>query len=81
MRVIALLLAFMLTGCTVDQPNASTKCDEVSAVLSDPSSTHDQVAKAMETVEITSALACDRVALGTSGGVIKLANFSNMAPL
>jgi hypothetical protein len=50
MRIMAaLLFAFMLTGCTVEQPNASTECDEVSAVLSDPSSTHDQVAKAMET--------------------------------
>jgi hypothetical protein len=49
MKVVALLLAFILTGCTVDQPNASTKCNEVSAVLSDPPSTHDQVAKAMET--------------------------------
>jgi hypothetical protein len=49
MKIIALLLlAFMLTGCTGDRLRASTKCDEVSAVMSNPSATRDQVAVAME---------------------------------
>jgi hypothetical protein len=48
MRIIALLLLFMLTGCTGDRLRASTKCDEVSAVMSNPSATRDQVAAAME---------------------------------
>jgi hypothetical protein len=48
MRIIALLLAFMLTGCTGDRLRASTKCDAVSAVLSNPAATRDQVAIAME---------------------------------
>jgi hypothetical protein len=48
MRIIALLLAFTLPGCTGDRLRASTKCDDVSAVMSNPSATHDQVAAAME---------------------------------
>ena len=48
MRIIALLLALMLTGCAGDRLRASTKCDAVSAVLSNPSATRDQVAVAME---------------------------------
>jgi hypothetical protein len=49
MRIIALLFTLMLTGCTGDRLRASTKCDAVSAVMSDPSATRDQVALAMET--------------------------------
>jgi outer membrane murein-binding lipoprotein Lpp len=49
MRIMAaLLFAFMLTGCTGDRLRARTKCDEVSAVMSNPSATRDQVASAME---------------------------------
>jgi hypothetical protein len=48
MRIIALLFALALTGCTGDRLRASTKCDEVSAVMSNPSATRDQVAVAME---------------------------------
>src|ERR1022692_2565497 len=46
MRIIALLFALALTGCTGDRLRASTKCDEVSAVMSNPSATRDQVAVA-----------------------------------
>jgi hypothetical protein len=49
MRIIALLLAFMLIGCTGDRLRASTKCDAVSAALSNPIATRDQVAMTMET--------------------------------
>jgi hypothetical protein len=49
MRIMAaLLFAFMLTGCEGDRFRAPTKCDEVSAVMSNPSATRDQVAAAME---------------------------------
>jgi hypothetical protein len=48
MRIIALLFAFMLTGCTGDRLQAATKCDAVSAVLGNPSATRGQVATAME---------------------------------
>jgi hypothetical protein len=48
MKIVALLLAFMLIGCTGDRLRASTKCDDVSAVMSNPSATRDQVAAAME---------------------------------
>jgi len=49
MRIVAVLLfAFMLTGCTGDRLRASTRCDDVSAVMSNPSATRDQVAAAME---------------------------------
>jgi hypothetical protein len=48
MKIVALLLAFILIGCTGDRLRASTKCDDVSAVMSNPSATRDQVAAAME---------------------------------
>jgi len=48
MRIIALLFALVLTGCEGDRLRASTKCDEVSAVMANPSATRDQVAAAME---------------------------------
>ena len=48
MRIIALLFALALTECTGDRLRASTKCDEVSAVMSNPSASRDQVAVAME---------------------------------
>jgi hypothetical protein len=48
MRIIALLFAFVLTGCAGDRLLAATKCDAVSAVLGNPSATRGQVAAAME---------------------------------
>jgi hypothetical protein len=52
MRIIALLFAFMLTGCVGDRLTAEakpiTKCETVSALLSNPSATRGQVATAME---------------------------------
>jgi hypothetical protein len=48
MRIMVLLFTFMLTGCTGDRLRAPTKCDAVSAVMSNPSATPDQVAAAME---------------------------------
>jgi hypothetical protein len=49
MRIMAaLLFAFMLTGCEGDRFRARTKCDDVSAVMLNPSATRDQVAAAME---------------------------------
>jgi hypothetical protein len=53
MRIIALLFAFMLTGCAGDRLTAetkpmTTKCETVSALLSNPSATRGQVATAME---------------------------------
>jgi hypothetical protein len=45
MRIIALLFAFVLTGCAGDRLQAATKCDAVSA---NPSATRGQVAAAME---------------------------------
>jgi hypothetical protein len=48
MRIIVLLLAFMLTGCAGDRLKAPTKCNAVSAVLSNPSTTRSQEAAAME---------------------------------
>jgi hypothetical protein len=52
MRIIALLFAFMLTGCAGDRLIAETKpitkCETVSALLSNPSATRGQVATAME---------------------------------
>jgi hypothetical protein len=60
MKIVALLLAFILIGCTGDRLRASTKCDDVSAVMSNPSATRDQVAAWVGT---TGALAHDGVAL------------------
>jgi hypothetical protein len=48
MRIIVILLACMLTGCAGDRLKAPTKCDAVSAVLSNPSTTRRQEAAAME---------------------------------
>src|SRR5450631_604049 len=52
MRIIALLFAFMLAGCAGDRLIAETKpitkCETVSALLSNPSATRGQVATAME---------------------------------
>jgi hypothetical protein len=48
MRIIVLLLAFMSTGCAGDRLKAPTKCDAVSAILSNPSTTRSQEAAAME---------------------------------
>jgi hypothetical protein len=52
MRIIALLFAFMLTGCAGDRLTAETKpmtkCETVSALLLNPSATRGQVATAME---------------------------------
>jgi hypothetical protein len=44
----ALLLALMLAGCAGDRLNRRTKCETVSAILSNPSATRDQVGIAME---------------------------------
>ncbi|SHG46203.1 hypothetical protein SAMN05443248_1636 [Bradyrhizobium erythrophlei] len=44
----ALLLALMLAGCAGDRLTRRTKCETVSAVLSNPSATRDQIAIAME---------------------------------
>jgi hypothetical protein len=44
MKIIALLFALVLTGCTGDRFRAPTKCDEVSAVMLNPSATRNQVA-------------------------------------
>jgi hypothetical protein len=50
--ITALSFAVMLGGCTGDRLKAETrpmqKCETVSAVLSNPSATRDQVAAAME---------------------------------
>ena len=48
MRIMVLLFAFMLAGCAGDRLTRRTKCETVSAVLSNPSATRDQVATAME---------------------------------
>jgi hypothetical protein len=52
MRIIALLFAFMLTGCAGGRLTAETKpmtkCETVSALLSNPSATRRQVAAAVE---------------------------------
>jgi hypothetical protein len=46
--LIVMLLVFMLTGCAGDRLKAPTKCDAVSAVLSNPPTTRRQEAAAME---------------------------------
>jgi hypothetical protein len=38
---MVLLLAFVLTGCAADRLKAPTKCDAVTAVLSNPSTTRE----------------------------------------
>jgi len=48
MRIVVLLLALMLAGCAGDRLKAPTKCDAVSAVLGNPSTTRRQEAAAME---------------------------------
>jgi hypothetical protein len=48
MRIMILLCAFVLTGCAGDRLKAPTKCDAVSAVLSNPSTTRRQEEAAME---------------------------------
>ena len=48
MRIIALLFAFVLSGCAGDRLKAPTKCDAVSAVLGNPAATRGQVTAAME---------------------------------
>jgi len=48
MRIMVLLFAFMLAGCAGDRLKPPTKCDAVSAVLSNPSTTPHQEAAAME---------------------------------
>jgi hypothetical protein len=48
MRIMILLFAVILTGCAGDRLKAPTKCDAVSAVLSNPSVTRRQEAAAME---------------------------------
>jgi hypothetical protein len=48
MKMTALLLALMLTGCAGDRLKAPTNCDAVSAVLANPSVTRRQEAAAME---------------------------------
>jgi hypothetical protein len=49
MRIVVAFFALMLlTGCAGDRLKAPTKCDAVSAVVSNPSATRDQVAAAME---------------------------------
>jgi hypothetical protein len=48
MKIIALIFAFVLTGCAGDRLQAATKCDAVSAVLGNPAATRGQVAAAME---------------------------------
>jgi hypothetical protein len=45
---MVLLFAFMLAGCAGDRLKPPTKCDAVSAVLSNPSTTPHQEAAAME---------------------------------
>src|ERR1700692_2902044 len=64
MRIIALLFAFMLTGCAGDRLIAETKtitkCETVSALLSNPSATRGQVATAMEMGRNNRALVLDR---------------------
>jgi hypothetical protein len=45
---MVLLLAFVLTGCAADRLKAPTKCDAVTAVLSNPSTTRRQEEAAME---------------------------------
>jgi hypothetical protein len=48
MRIIILLLAFTLAGCVGDRlTGRRTMCETVSAVLANPSATHDQVATAI----------------------------------
>jgi hypothetical protein len=47
-RIMVLLLAFVLTGCAADRLKAPTKCDAVTAVLSNPSTTRRQEEAAME---------------------------------
>jgi hypothetical protein len=42
------MFALMLAGCAGDRLSSQTKCETVSAVLSNPSATRDQVATAME---------------------------------
>ena len=48
MRIIVMLLVFMLTGRAGDRLKVPTKCDAVSAVLSNPPTTRRQEAAAME---------------------------------
>ena len=48
MRITALVFVLMLAGCAGDRLSSRTKCETVSAVLSNPSATRDQVATAME---------------------------------
>src|SRR4051794_5100677 len=48
MRIMVLLFSFMLAGCAGDRLRAPTKCEAVSAVLSNPSTTRRQEAAAME---------------------------------
>jgi hypothetical protein len=48
MRMMVLLFAFTLAGCAGDRLSGRTKCETVSAVLSNPSATRDQYAIAME---------------------------------
>ena len=48
MRIMVLMFALMLAGCAGDRLSGQTKCETVSAVLSNPSATRDQVATAME---------------------------------
>src|SRR5450631_122639 len=73
MRIIALLFAFMLTGCAGDrliaETKAITKCETVSALLSNPSATRGQVATAMEMGRITGALVLDRLEQKSLGGL------------
>jgi hypothetical protein len=56
MKIIALLLAFTLTGCTGDRLRSSIT-----------SATRDQVATAMEQAETTVALVRDRFELKPQG--------------
>jgi hypothetical protein len=48
MRIMVLLFAFTLAGCAGDRLFGRTKCETVSAVLSNPTGTRDQYAIAME---------------------------------
>jgi hypothetical protein len=47
MRIIAPLIALVLAGCGGDRLTG-TKCETVSAIVSNPAATRDQVATAME---------------------------------
>ena len=73
MRIIALLFAFMLTGCAGDRLTAEakpmTKCETVSALLSNPSATRGQVATRWKWAEITGALVLDRLEQKSLGGL------------